>query len=316
MRLFVAANFVMACCWRVQRLPREGETVLSHSFAAEPGGKGLNVAIGTGRLGAQVGALLGIGQDAAGDRLLTLLADEGIAPDHVYRLAESSGHGCGLIDAEGRNSIAVCLGPNLLLEPKHADAAAEEIAQADAVYGQFETSLSALQRVFEIAVQHGRLTFLNPSPFQTIPADLLALTQVLLVNEAEAAGLLEWRLPEHASLLDCAKTLDAASQALWPCWPQGQLLVVTLGALGSVALRRELPPLAVPGFAVAVQDSMGAGDAFAAGLITQLLSGQELAASLRVANACGALMCMQAGVLEALPRAAALQEFLSARAAV
>jgi len=310
MRLFIAANFVMACCWRVERLPLEGETLLSQSFAAEPGGKGLNVAIGARRLGAQVDALLGIGGDAAGDRLCSLLDQEGIALDHVHRLADSSGHGCGLIDAEGRNSIAVCLGPNLLLQPAHADAAAQEIARADAVYGQFETSLSAVQRVFEIAAQHGRLTVLNPSPYQPIPADLLALTQVLLVNEVEAAGLLAWQLPSSACLSECASSLDAAAQAFWPRWPAGQLLVVTLGALGSVALRRDQPPLAVPGFAVAVQDSMGAGDAFAAGLITQLLSGQELASSLRVANACGALMCMQTGVLDALPRDADLREFL------
>ncbi|MBB4842497.1 ribokinase [Paucibacter oligotrophus] len=315
MRLFVAANFVMACCWRVQRLPREGETLLSSSFAAEPGGKGLNVAIGARRLGAEVDALLGIGRDAAGDRLLALLAEEGMAPDHAYRLADSSGHGCGLIDAHGRNSIAVCLGPNLLLEPRHADAAAEEIARADAVYGQFETSLGALQRVFEIAARHGRLTVLNPSPYQPIPAELLALTRVLLANEVEAAELLDWQLPQGASLSDCAASLDAAAQAFWPRWPQGQLLLLTLGALGAVALRRDRPPLAVPGFAVAVQDSMGAGDAFAAGLLTQLLSGQDLAASLRVANACGALMCMRAGVLQGLPRAADLQAFLLRAAA-
>jgi len=44
----------------------DGETVEAQRFQIEPGGKGLNVAVGLHRLGARVHTLIGCGQDQAG----------------------------------------------------------------------------------------------------------------------------------------------------------------------------------------------------------------------------------------------------------
>lgn len=85
-RIFVVANFVMACCWRVSRLPQSGETFVASALSMEPGGKGLNVAIGTHRLGTQVDVMLGIGDDGAGQQLLDLLAAEGLGTSFVHTL--------------------------------------------------------------------------------------------------------------------------------------------------------------------------------------------------------------------------------------
>ena len=80
MRLFVVANFVMACCWKVPRLPALGETLSATDLSIEPGGKGLNVAVAARRLGVNVDELFGVGNDAAADSQPVLLAKEGISP--------------------------------------------------------------------------------------------------------------------------------------------------------------------------------------------------------------------------------------------
>ncbi|MBI5333601.1 MAG: hypothetical protein HZB72_03270 [Burkholderiales bacterium] len=313
MHLFVAANYLTVYCSRVARQPAPGEILLADGLGVEAGGKGLNVAIGARRLGARVEALFGIGRDAAGDALLSLLAAEGIAATHVHRLGERSGHGFGFIAADGSNMGAVFAGANLLLTARHAQQAADAIAGADWVYGVFEAALPAVQACFALARQARVPTLLNPSPWQAIPPALLALTDVLLVNEGEAAALLG-----GVRLDDDLSALDAAVAALWAAWP-GQLLVVTRAARGCVAYRPGRPRIVVPAFTVEAVDTLGAGDAFASGLLCALPGLQAddaaLAAALRRACACGAIVASRPGVLGALPGAAEVDGFMRDRSA-
>ena len=309
MRMVVLGSFVQACCWKVQRLPKAGETYVASALSIEAGGKGLNVAIGARRLGAEVDVLLGIGEDAAGDGLLRLLEKEGISSTHVWRLAPQSGYGAGLIAADGQNVIAVYPGPNLLLDSGHVHAAESTIAAADMVYGQLETSLSAVAAAFRCARRAGVRTVLNPSPWQCLPTGLLDDTDVLVVNETEAWELLSLRAPLGDSLTECVVQLRAGLETLWSRWP-GRLLVVSLGKLGSVAFERHGAQHPVPAFQVEAVDSVGAGDAFASRLCLALCVGTPLSTALHHANASGALMASRFGVLDALPDTAALETFL------
>lgn len=307
--MVVLGSFVQACCWKVERLPKAGETFVASALSIEAGGKGLNVAIGTRRLGAQVDVLLGIGADAAGDELLRLLRQEDISVAHVWRLAAQSGYGAGLIAANGQNMIAVYPGPNLLLDAEHVQAAESAIAAANLVYGQLETSVSAVAAAFRCARRAGVRTVLNPSPWQCLPASLLDDTDVLVVNEIEARELLGLVGPLTGSLPDCVALLRAGLDAFWVQWP-GLLVVVTLGSLGSVAFERNGVTCQTPAFATDAVDCVGAGDAFASALCIALCQDASLATALRYGNACGALMASRFGVLDALPDRAAVETFL------
>lgn len=315
MQVFVAANFLQVTCASVPQLPRPGEIALAGSTHSEAGGKGLNVALGCQRLGAEVRALLGIGRDAPGDGVIALLRTHGIPPTHVHRLADTSGMGMGFIARDGQNCGAVFAGPNLLLDAAHAELARADIATSDWVYGQFETALPAVQRCFELARAAGVPTVLNPSPWQAIPDALLALTEVLLVNAVEAEQLLRTPLPADEGLAAMAQRMHAAVEALCARWP-GRLLVVTAGHHGCIAFAPGQPTRLCPAHAVTAIDTLGAGDAFASGLITALDAGwvddsAALTAALRQATACGALMASRAGVLDALPSQATLAQFRS-----
>ncbi len=312
-RAFVLGNFVLACCWHVGRQPMAGETLEADHFHAEAGGKGLNVAIGLRRLGADVQTLIGCGQDRAADALLALLAAEGLPTDHVHRLPGASGWGSGLIGADGHNSIAVYLGANRLLTAEHAHAARNAIGASQLVYGQFETSLAAVQAAFAIAHAHGVPTVLNPSPWHTPPQALADTTHTLIVNAVEAAALLNLPGDPGPTAAQAAHTVAARLPALGSAWPALRRLVVTLGAEGALGMERAAhaePWRAWHAAAPRIQavDTVGAGDAFASGYCTAVLAGQPLPVALAWGNLCGAHVAAQRGVLDGLPDAAWLQQ--------
>jgi ribokinase len=321
MKLLVLGSFVQACCWKVERLPLQGESLTADALSIEAGGKGLNVAIGSRRLApyAQVDVILGVGKDAAADGLLQLLADERVGSQHVYRLSAQSGYGSGHIAADGQNAIAVYPGPNLLLKAEHADLAAPAIEDADLVYGQFETSLAVLTRAFNIAKQVPKdrqpLTVLNPSPWQPIPAELLDCVDVMVVNEVEATALLKLENPLSGfDLARATRTIEPVLDSFWTYF-KGEWLIVTLGDQGSLAWQRNAShgsPVSSPAFDIQAVDTVGAGDAFASALCVALArKDTPMALALKEANACGALVAKQLGVLDALPKRVKLDEYLS-----
>lgn len=309
MRIVVLGSFVQACCWKVQRLPKAGETFTASALSIEPGGKGLNVAVGTRRLGAEVDVLLGIGEDDAGDKLLRLLQKEGINSAYVWRLAPQSGYGAGFIAEDGQNAIAVHPGPNLMLTAEHVQQAEAAIGSANLVYGQLETSLGAIAAAFRNARRYGVRTVLNASPWQSLPKQLLDDTDVLLVNEVEARQLLAFEAPVAESLQYWRELLSSRLDSFWLQWP-GSLLVVTLGHLGSLAFERDGTTYDAPAFQINAVDSIGSGDAFACGLCVELCKQTPITEALHYSNACGALMALRFGVLDTLPDQAALQTFL------
>lgn len=301
-RIAVVGSFMQATCWQVPRLPQPGETLAATVFFSEPAGKGLAVAVGCRRLGAAVDLLLAIGDDLAGDALMRRLSEERLSTQHVVRYDEPSGQGAGWLSAGGDNAIAAYRGANLRLDAKQVASAAEALAQATLVYAQLEAPAEAASEAFAHARQHAAWTVLNPSPWQTIDHDLLARTQVLLVNASEAAELVPgwqpWLQPkaQHASL---ATTLAP----LWKKWPgvMQRRLVVTLGATGSLAFAPDGASLFVPAFPVEARSSIGAGDAFAAGFCVALCQGLSVAEALRHGNACGAVAVGHHGILDGLP---------------
>jgi sugar/nucleoside kinase (ribokinase family) len=97
-----------------------------------------------------------------------------------------------------------------------------------------------------------------------------------------------------------------------------RLCVATRGANGSFFNNGQESEI-VQGFAVETIDATGCGDAFIAGLLTQIvamdkpiadISAGQLTRSLRYANAVGALTALTQGVIPALPTKENVEQFL------
>jgi len=284
---------------RVARLPAPGETCLSLGRLESPGGKGSNQAIAAVRAGASVAIIAAIGTDAAGDAALALWAANGVDVRAVARLADAgTGIAMILVDAHGENLIVVDSGANARLGPEHVDAAAGRIGASRLVVAQLETPVDATIRAFELAHAAGAATLLNAAPApERLDRRLLALTDILVVNEGEGAAI-----SGHAEV-----------EAIGPVLSQpDKIVAVTLGARGAMLFERgrlassRLPPT------VEVVDTTGAGDAFTGAFAARWAIDRDGEAALAWAVAAGALACTAAGAAASCPDAARIAALVAA----
>lgn len=308
--IFVLGSFVIACSAKVARFPRAGESLRADHVTVEPGGKGFNLALGARRLGIAVDGLLAVGDDLLSVFAEPALESADLPASMLARFPGRTGSGIGFIDATGENCLAVDSGANLRLAAENVRAVAHEVTRAGLVLAQFEIGDAPILEAFTLARAAGKRTMLNPSPFRPVTAPLLAQTSILIVNAAEAAALAQELAPDLAF----GTGADAAGQGhrlAERVFERGaDTLIITLGSQGALAFRRDEPDLVQQAFPVEPVDTLGAGDAFAAGLAASLVQGLDLQTALHRAAACGAMATLGTGVFDILPTAAALEAFL------
>lgn len=237
------------------------------AYVPVPGGSCCNIAVALGRLGAEAGFMGGIATDLFGDLLMEALAISNVSTRYVARLDRETTFGfVKLGDGEpqyafyddgtaGRMWTAAdspMLGPEVrLLHVGSVTLIAPPVA--DACVGLFE------------AEKGRRLLSLDPNCRPTLIRDataygsrlnrLLALADIIRLSATDLAYLLPGTPPEKAA----AEWLAAGTR----------LVVVTEGAKGATAWwPGGSATTAAP--KVKVVDTIGAGDAFLAGLLVDL----------------------------------------------
>lgn len=287
----------------VPQLPRPGETVAGPSARRSAGGKGANQAVAAARLGAHVRLAGLVGDDGFGDELRSAVAAHGVDVAHVQvREGSSTGMAFIMVEEGGENMIAIAAGANGALTPESLSGADGDglrvlLDGANALMLQLEIPLATCVAAAQAARQLRIPVVLNaaPSPSQATPelADLLRLTDALIVNETEAVAL--------------AGSADPAGlRSLGPA-----VAVVTLGSRGASA-DDGTGRIDVPGFAVTSVDTVGAGDAFCAQFALAHAAKAPLAAALRRACAAGAIATTMRGTQSADLTPARVDELLDA----
>lgn len=313
--VFVLGSFVAASAAKVERLPRPGESLTAHAFAQEPGGKGFNLAVACHRLGAKVDGILPVGDDLLSGLAVLALERAGLPDAMLRRLPGSTGAGIGFIDAQGENCLAVFPGANARLSADDTREKRAAIAKADITLAQFEVGDESIIAAFEIAREAGKRTLLNPSPFRKLDRRLLALTTIMVLNANEAANMASDFAGADRPRFDILAvtenelaSIQTLAEAVMMMGPT--IVVVTLGRGGAVLCRRESPPLYQPSYPVIAIDTLGAGDAFAAGLAVSLTEGQPPRKAMAFASACGAVLASAWGVFDVFPDRAGVDAFL------
>lgn len=274
-----------------------GQTLLASHFERQPGGKGSNAAVAAARQGARVGLVARIGSDDFGQMGLDLWAREGIDARHVVRAeSETNGTALILVYADGDNSIAVYPGAGTGLQARHVQDARAMISRARVVMASCEVPLEASRQAFALAREQGVRTLLNPAPAMPLPDALWPLVDVLTPNEGELQALADETDTEHAARQLLARGVGA--------------VVVTLGARGCCLYRSGHTPLAVPGHAMQVADTIGAGDTFTGALAAALARDEAWEAALHQANAAAALSTQAHGAVSAMPSRQAVMQWL------
>jgi ribokinase len=289
-RILVIGSYNRDTVLRVARFPRPGETLRATDMQRFHGGKGSNQAVAAARAGAAVCLLAAIGADEAGQAARDLWTAEGIDARHVATPGGlPTGEALILVDEAGENQIVIVPGANAAL----AAPPAEAFAGAALVVAQLETPAEVTAAAFAAARRAGATTLLNAAPAQPLPEALLEATDLLAVNETEAALLLG-QSGEPAAL----------AAALAPRFRQG--VVLTAGAAGAFRAASGAPPLHLPAPRVRVVDSTGAGDAFIGAYAAARAAGLPEEAALRRGVVAGSLACGKAGAVPGLPELAAI----------
>ena len=255
------------------------------------GGAPFNVACHLNELGEDVSMVTRVGDDVLGREALRRLRARGISADLIQiDSALQTGFVEVSFEADGEPEY-------LIVEPAAWDAIEhtkelEERAQKAAalVFGTLAQRAPASRETIRSVVQTDALTVLDVNlrpPFSSreIVASSLQAADVAKLNDEELVQLQEWfDLPPEPS-----SALPALAERF-----ECDVACVTLGADGALMWRQsELVEHA--GFEAAIQDTVGAGDAFLAALLRGLLRNEASYDILEQANRLGAYVASQLG---------------------
>ncbi|NLZ77355.1 MAG: carbohydrate kinase family protein [Spirochaetales bacterium] len=249
------------------QMPRAGEERYIDSYTVSPGGNAI-LALAFARLGLHSALLTTIGDDFIGAELRDSLETEGVDTS-TLSVIENQQSNISLIfhDASDR-SFLTWVQPDLLVH-EYASAVARRIAsdRYDHVHICFEylshrwarDLLKRLRRSGS-GISTG-LGYQDSVSWNQESVEQAALVDWIFMNEEEARRITGKR--------DVQDLLHALREIV-------REPVVTLGREGSVALSEEGETIRVPAVDVAVVNTTGSGDSFAAGFIYALLRKRSL----------------------------------------
>lgn len=291
------------------------------SFAAYVGGCPTNISVGTRRLGLRAALLTAVGEDPVGDFILSFLEKEGVVTRFIPR-------------KPGRRTSAVILGiepPDKFPLVYYRDNCADiELTIDDVLAGPIaqsrsllisgtglsrEPSRSATLFAAGQAKSHGATVFLDldfrPDQWHdaraygvTIRAAMRLADVVIGTADEVKAGALEEESNvsvEHSQVSGARVAGDVvkAIEAVLAAGPS--TLVMKRGGEATTVYLRDGEVIEAAPFPVEVCNVLGAGDAFASGLIYGFLKGWNWHRAARMGNACGAIVVTRHGCANFMP---------------
>jgi ribokinase len=297
----VVGSINMDLVFRTPRMPAVGETIEGHGFRQIPGGKGANQAVAAVRQGAKVNFVGMVGTDAFGEFALSCMMAERINIRYVERVAAASSGVAGIfVDDNGANSIVIAPGANELLTRDRLDAAVDAITAADYLVCQLESPLDTVTHAMQVARSHGVKVIFNPAPARALDDALLALADVLVVNETEAGQLCGIQVNGPGTAAHAARALRARG---------AKVVLLTMGEHGVMVAdggERMFP--AVP---VDPLDTTAAGDTFVGACAVALARGLPLDQAVNEAQHAAALAVTRIGAQTSIPTREEVQRFMN-----
>ncbi|MFZ1468134.1 MAG: ribokinase, partial [Paracoccaceae bacterium] len=226
--IVILGIFVADTAYRAERQPKMGETILGHSFALGPGGKGSNqaVAAAMASAGGAVHFITRLGCDDFAQIARATWAKAGVIPEVTEDPDSYTGAAYIFLEAAtGNNAIIVSPGAAARISAEDVQAQAGLIAGAACFVTQLEQPIPAALRGLQIARTAGVATILNPAPAAELSDEILGLCDFLTPNETEAETLTGITVTDVASATRAADALIARGVGA---------VVVTLGANGAL----------------------------------------------------------------------------------
>ncbi|MCY7308880.1 MAG: ribokinase [Rhodoferax sp.] len=288
--ILVAGSANLDFVVRAGHIPGPGETVLGYGFKTYPGGKGANQAVACSRAGgASTQMLVAFGDDTFATTLEASLQAAGVGL-HIVSVPDTpTGTAFICVSDNAENAITVAPGANAALTATNLP----PLTGYSHLLMQLETPLATVTACARLARSAGVKVVLNAAPAQPLPAELLALVDILVVNEGELAAI----AAHSGTVVECLERVPAP------------IVVVTLGERGCCA-RVDGQYVLQSAFPVQPLDTTAAGDTFCGTLVAALDHGLGLATALRRASAAAGLACTQPGAQSSIPTQQAVDDLI------
>lgn len=285
------------------------------SFDAYVGGCPTNISVGTRRLGLRSALLTAVGDDQVGEFVLAFLDREGVDTSYVPRKPGYRTSAVVLtIQPPDRFPLTFYREGCADRELTQDDVGAAPIAESAIVVVtgtglSHEPARSATLFAAERAVSAGRDLFVDldyradqwstRAEYSRLVCRLLSRATIAVGTEEEVVAA-----ADHDDLpVAIARILDATAGPL----------VVKRGGRGASIYARKAERVDVAPFRVEVLNVLGAGDAFASGLIAGLRRGWALDRAVRLGNATGAIVVTRHGCANFMPTWQEVEDFVGER---
>jgi 2-dehydro-3-deoxygluconokinase len=290
-------------------------------FTKSLAGAESNVAIGLTRLGKNVRWISKVGKDPFGDFILSTLAGEGVdvsytlrdelSPTAVY-FKETKAFGDPTVYYYRKNSAASKIEP-IDVRPEWLEGA-RHLHVTGITPALSENAAAAIQKTMELAKEMGLTISLDPNLRRKLWSEEQA-RRVLL----SLIPLCDVFLPgvEEAEFLLGKQSIEDYGKQFLEMGPK--VVALKLGAEGSIGFIEGNSLKVAPHVVQRVIDTVGAGDAFAAGFVSVFLDNQtsmtplSLEKALTRANIMGALATQFKGDWEGIPGVDELDALMSGK---
>jgi fructokinase len=273
------------------------------------GGAPFNVTAHLAQLGVSASLVSSVGRDPLGDEILKVAEDKGVNTEFVTRARIGLGTGTVLVTLDANaNATYELVQPAAWDEIKVPAEALDAISKSRALIfgslaGRSPYNVDQLDRLLAL---NGPLKFfdVNLRPPFADPAlvfDLAKRADVIKLNDDELGRLASWvRTGEVTPNLPQSAEAVAAACAAMAAATKAARICVTRAAEGA-ALWDRGTLVCAPAPKVVVKDTVGAGDAFMAGLMVGLTRGTDTHKVLETACRLGAFVASHHGATPLLP---------------
>ena len=284
--------------FKVSKIASEEEESFVTGFEEACGGSAANTIVGLARLGCKVGFIGKVAGDREGKMLFEDFRREGVDTRGIIMAKYGrSGTAMGFVDHKGERALYVDPGVNDTIEFKEIDKEyvfKTKFLHLTSFIG--EKSLQAQKKLIAMLPENVKISL--------DPGELYARRGAMLEPMIKKTFVLMPHAKELELLTGKAHYKKGAEIL---CRKDVKVVAVKLGSKGCYVTDGKESHL-IAAFEVKVVDTTGAGDAFCAGFLYGLISGQSLYECGRIGNFVASRCIMKMGARPGLPRLADLMK--------
>ena len=291
----------------------EGKLSDVSGYSMAVAGAEFNVAVGLARLNMPVTYLTRLGEDPFGQKIVRTLQRNGIGSEFVsfskerstgFMLKSKVSTGDPKIFYFRKGSAASTLSKE---DVDRMDFSGYGFVHLTGIFPALsESTKEASFYLIKKAREHGLTVSFDPNLRPQLWPDTETMVQTL----NEFAALSDYVLPGEAEGELLCGDRDPRKIGQFYLERGAKAVVTKMGSRGAYLMTEQDQEL-VPGFSIEkVVDTVGAGDGFAAGILSALMEGKNLYEAVRRANAVGAIQVTSIGDNDGLPSRAQLAGFM------